>query len=337
MAYVNLSRFTSPDPETSRAMIRAGIIVVLFMGISAAVAFFVALHGADQTMVPDLRGRELTNALLEMQDKELYPKIQLRYSDRADDRGKILDQKPGPGAIVKAGKRITLVVSRGMVIDKIENFVGQDLNEVKLHLQSKFTSTAVPLITIQEPPQYIFDPKPAGTVLQQKPVPDTPVSGPVSMVFVVSKGPEKAKLAVPNLIGVSFDRALRILGDAKIEFTLTSRAPERQEAPLTVVSESPAAGTSIPASAKLNLVLTNTGGKSDSGKVFGLLSQALPEYPYAIKISVVAILPSGEKNELFSGVTSGGDFSVPYYLPADSQVVLSILGQEKYRLEVGSE
>jgi beta-lactam-binding protein with PASTA domain len=336
MAFVNFSRFTSPDKETSRVMIRAGIIVILFMAVAAAVSFFVALRGAEETMVPNLRGRELTSALIELQEKELYPRIQMRYSDKSDDRGKILEQNPAAGTIVKAGRRINLIVSRGAVLDKVENFVGQDVNEVKIHLQTLFTNTAVPLVTIQDPPVYIYDPKPAGIILQQKPLPNTPISGPISMALIVSRGPEKAKVTVPNLVGMQISDALRNLGDSKLEFTMTARAPERKEAALTVVSEQPGVGTSIPASSKLNLVVTNAGNSSSGDKVFGLLSQNLPDYPYAIKISVTAVLPTGEKSTIYSGVTSGGAFSIPYYLPTGTQLVLYILDQERFRVEVGS-
>lgn len=47
-----------------------------------------------------------------MQVKELYPKIQLRYSDVPGDKGMILEQNPVAGTIVKASRRIDLVVSR---------------------------------------------------------------------------------------------------------------------------------------------------------------------------------------------------------------------------------
>jgi len=87
--------------------------LVIFVGIIAVSVFFYAVHGEEQTMVPDVTGKELTEALLELQVKELYPRLQLRYSQTSRDKGFILEQEPKPGTIVKAGRRIRLIVSRG--------------------------------------------------------------------------------------------------------------------------------------------------------------------------------------------------------------------------------
>jgi hypothetical protein len=49
--------------------------LILFVGIIAVSVFFVSVQGAEETMVPDVQGRDLTAALLELQVKELYPRI----------------------------------------------------------------------------------------------------------------------------------------------------------------------------------------------------------------------------------------------------------------------
>lgn len=332
---IDVDRFKPRDPETSRFIILACLAVVLFMGLSAMVAFFLALRGAEKTMVPDLRGMELTAALIDMQEKELYPRVQLRYSSSAEDAGRILEQNPGPGAIVKAGRRINIVVSRGAIIDKVENFVGQDESEVRLHLQTLFTNTDVPLISIQEPPIYVFDAKEPGKVLQQKPLPGTPLSKPVKLVLVVSRGPEKAKVAVPALTGLALKPALRAIEASGAAVSFTSRKREGSEAPLSVSAQLPSAGAMVPSSTKVALVVTEP--EPRKGWVFGILKQTLPEYPYPLKLSVEAFPPDGDKEVLFEQNHSGGDFSLPYFLPEDSSIVLSILGQEKYRMDVSGQ
>ena len=74
-----------------RFFISLAVGLMVFVGLIALAVFFVAILGAEQTMVPDVRGLELTEALLELQVKELYPRIQLRYSQSAADRGRILE------------------------------------------------------------------------------------------------------------------------------------------------------------------------------------------------------------------------------------------------------
>jgi beta-lactam-binding protein with PASTA domain len=188
------------------------------------------------------------------------------------------------------------------------------------------------LLAVKEPPIYVFDPRPAGTVLEQKPVPDTPLSQPTMLELVVSRGPEAAKLVVPALMGMRADEALLALGAAKASFTFTSRKSEGKEAPFTIVSQLPAAGASVPPATRVAIVVTEAEKSADL--VFGLMKQSLPEYPYPLALNVTAILSTGDKKVLFNGPHSGGEFSIPYLLPPQSQLVLSILGQEKFRMEV---
>ena len=64
-------------------------VVMLFV---ACVVFFNNVKGAEKVLVPNVVGKSLEDALLEMQVKELYPKINLRYSDTPGDEGSFLNR-----------------------------------------------------------------------------------------------------------------------------------------------------------------------------------------------------------------------------------------------------
>ena len=167
---IDLRKIESFEREHYRVIVYGLAAVIVLMVVAGLSAFFLSLRGAEQTMVPDVKSMELAQALVKLQEKELYPRVSLRFTDNPLDRGKIVDQSPSPGAIVKAGRRIAITVSRGSVVDKVENFLGQDIAEAKIHLQTLFAG-ARPLLSIKEPPIYVFDKAPAGTILEQKPPP----------------------------------------------------------------------------------------------------------------------------------------------------------------------
>ena len=146
--------------KTFVATVIAAVLVMLFF---ALVVFFLNLKGPEEVMVPEVKGKELTEALLEMQKKELYPKITLRYSEVPGDKGTILDQSPSAGSIVKGYSRVSLVVSRGVIVDHVENYVGQNFDELKMNLQTLFAGSANPLIVLAEP-AYKPDLSAAGTL-----------------------------------------------------------------------------------------------------------------------------------------------------------------------------
>ena len=85
--YINEEKIVINKPKV---FLWACVGIVFFVALIATAVFFLFVRGAEQTMVPDVRGKDLIQALLELQQKELYPRIQLRYSGAVADKGKIL-------------------------------------------------------------------------------------------------------------------------------------------------------------------------------------------------------------------------------------------------------
>ena len=309
--------------------------LVIFVGIIAVSVFFVAVRGAEQTMVPDVTGKELTEALMELQVKELYPRLQLRYSQTSRDKGLILEQEPLPGTIVKAGRRIRLVVSQGVIINRIENFVSRNVDEVRLDLMAvQAAAGGTPLLTIREPVMYEFSGERPGTIIAQKPDPGTEISGPLALEFVVSRGREGQTAITPQLTGLSISRALEIISSSGINFRFSLRERNSGERGETVVEQIPEVNTSVDINSPVLLTATYPETASNS-EIFGLFSYMIPPNPYPLTVQLDALLPSGDRRRLFSINYPGGEFTVPYKLPAGSELILSMLNRELYRETVG--
>ena len=306
----------------------AGLVV--FVGIIAVMIFFVAVRGAEQTMVPEVRGKELTEALLELQVKELYPRIQLRYSQTSRDRGQILEQDPRAGTIVKAGRQIRLVVSQGVMLNRVENYAGRNIDDVRMELQTIISASGSPLLTLKEPLMYDFSPEAPGTILRQKPESGTDISGPMNLEFVVSQGPEHTLVTVPQIAGLLLSSALEQIGRMKIVFEFTVRDIREGEKGEMVVYQSPPAGTSVTSNALIDLVV-NAPAQLDEGEVFKLFSYTMPRNPYPLPVRLEAVLPSGERKRLINVDFPGGKFTVPYRLPVESVLILSMMNREIYR------
>jgi len=315
-----------------KLFISMAVGLLVFVGIIAVVIFFVAVRGAEQTMVPDVRNKELTEALLELQVKELYPRIQLRYSQSAYDRGHILEQDPRPGSIVKAGRRVRLVVSQGVIISRVENYIGRDINTVRMDIQTlaSGSGTALPLLSVKEPVMYEFSPRPAGTILEQRPEPEANISGPLQLEFVVSKGQEDVMIVVPQLTGLSIASALERIGASGINFSFSVRPAQNQEKPETVVSQTPEADSEINANTVIQLTMTPPQNLGDD-EVFRLFRYAIPVNPYPLAVRLEALYPSGERVRIINVEYPGGEFTVPCKVPIGSILILSMLNREIYR------
>lgn len=297
----------------------------------ALLAFFLVLRAPEKVLVPDVRQMELADALVKLQERELYPRLSLRFTDNPQDKNTILEQSPAPGAITKAGRRIKLTVSRGAVLDKIENYVGQDLETVKLQLQALFSSSR-PLVTIREPPLYRFDDAPAGTILQQQPAPGERISGPAVLELIVSKGPESAKADMPAFTGMKLAEAIAALEKSPFIADFSMRQAKEGEAQGTVLDQEPKAGPGAKVKERIKLVVGAPA--TAQGQVNGIYVYSLPEYPYPVPVKLEAIKPSGQRILIASLKHPGGNFSMPFSLPAGSLFVLSALDRELARTEV---
>ncbi|ULQ59204.1 PASTA domain-containing protein [Brucepastera parasyntrophica] len=333
--------FLKPDMDdlsrklenNSKTIFLCGLVMFLVTAAACVIIFFISLKSSEQVMVPAVTGKDLSVAMLEMQAKELYPRIQLRYSDQPEDKGIILEQSPSAGSIVKAGRRINLVVSRGIIIDRVENFTGQNIDDVKMHLQALFTSMSVPLLTIKEPVLYQFSTEPAGTILEQNPPPDTPITGPMQMDMVVSRGPENNKTRVPDLTGLTVRRTLSVIKDSDIVFDFSSRNPEGNELAGTIVSQIPAGDSLVNTFSRVSVVIAFPVTATD-GNVYGIFTETLPDYPYPFTIRLDAISPNGDRAELVSLKHPGGILTIPYVVPSGTVLALTILNREISTFEV---
>jgi beta-lactam-binding protein with PASTA domain len=308
----------------------AGILI--FVGIISVSVFFIAVRGAEETMVPDVRGRDLIAAQLELQEKELYPRIQLRYSQASADKGLILEQDPQPGAIVKAGRRIRLVVSQGVMINTVENFLGRAIDEVRLELQELFTSTQAPLLALKEPFMYEYSAEAPGIILQQRPEPGTGISGPTVLELVISRGPENTMIKVPGFVGLSIGEALEQIGRTGIDFSFTLRPVKEGEKAETVVAQNPGGDTMSNTRVVITVASPRTAEELlEDGEVFGLFTYDMVKNPYPHLIRLEALLPSGERIRLLSVEYAGGELAVPYHQPPGTVLILSMLNREIHR------
>ncbi len=300
------------------------ILALIVMFVICWVTFFATVRGPEQVMVPNVEGKELTTALLELQVKELYPKIQLKYTDNPDDAGKILSQNPDGGSIVKAGRRINLTVSRGTILDHVENYIGQNFDEVKINLQTMFTGSTRPLIVLAEP-SYKADQSDAGTILAQDPPEGTIISNPVTVKLIVSRGPEYENTKVPKITGLDFKALISTIASSKIVFDFTTHVASENEKEGTVTSQEKDPSQYLPNYARVAAEIALPKKQKDD-EIIGLFTTQLPNYPYAVEMTLESS-KNGVRNTIVTLKHTGGDVTIPYITEKDSELILSIAGR----------
>lgn len=301
------------------------VMLIIFIAV-ATLTFFISLKSAEQVMVPNVVGKDLPEALLDLQARELYPRIQLRYSQKADEKGLILEQTPNPGAIVKGGKRVELVVSQGTVIDTVQNYIGENINEVQTMIRELFTSGSRQYLQIKQPYLTQYSAEPAGTILEQEPAAGTPISSNMELTFVVSKGAQSETTQVPDMTGADLKKIYQVMQRAAVTFAFTAGSTTGTD--ITVQQQSAAAQSEVPVFSPVTLTVSLP--EPADGMVSDILTTTLAEFPYPFTVSLYAAYPNGDKDLLTSFRHPGGACSVPYTVPEGTKLSLEVLNKEVY-------
>ena len=173
------------------------VLCLALLLFTVAVVFFLSVHKKEVVSVPQVTGEPLVNALIELQEKYLVPRILLKISNDSGDAGTILYQSPASGAKVVIGREILLTVSKGNLVDKVPNYIGKGFYEIQ---NDAYRLQYVAAGTLQIGSVYYVsrsDVEP-GRILAQKPQPGEPLTMPLVVEFWVSS--EQSGAPAENIV-----------------------------------------------------------------------------------------------------------------------------------------
>ncbi len=319
---------------------RLGLTVVAaccVMLLSCLAVFFLTVKGAEQVLVPNVLHKEWSTAEIEMQQKELYAKIQMRYTDDPNDEGKVIAQSPKGGAIVKAGTRVTLTISRGTAIQAIENYIGKNFDDVRADIVSMFAGSARPLIEIGEP-IYKADNAELGTILEQDPPEGTQISGPTKLNLIVSRGPTYDNTKVPRVVNKSIEDMYRMMSTSKVIFDYSSVAASGDNEYGKIVAQDEITEEYVANYTRIGVTMAlPKNGRATINKTeykYGIFEAQLHEYPFAVDMELIAAGNDGSRETLVSFKHTGGSVTVPYMLEDEVTLYLTVAGKEAARFKV---
>lgn len=316
--------------ESNGKLFALTILLAFFlMAVSAFAIFLINIKGPEKVLVPDVVGKNLEDALLVLQAKELYPKIQIRYSDDPNNKGTILEQSPEAGAIRKGYSRISLVVSRGTVIDKVGNYIGKNVEDVRMELQTLFAGAARQMITIGNI-SYKADDAPAGSILEQEPLAETSITDAVALSLVVSRGPQFENARVPNLTGFSIEKVLQEISRTRLIFDFAeSSNSSNGEA---IVASMQTFDTEFVENYTHVAVEIALPHRVVNEMVYGIFEANLEAFPYPVQLKFSALPEEGDEYTLTQFYHTGGKVTLPYAVPKNTTLSLSIVSNAGKRV-----
>jgi beta-lactam-binding protein with PASTA domain/predicted Ser/Thr protein kinase len=199
--------------------------------------------GPPKTTVPSVVGKQLDEALSDLQDAELKGKRVLVDSD--EPSGEVVKQSPKAGASVAEGSTVTLSVSKGPQPIAVPNVIGSSFATASSTLQAKgFAVARGPDVESNEPAGTVVDQDPDGGTFQ---LPGTKVT------LRVSKGPTTS--TVPDVTSQSQADAQATLQASGFRVRIVQQpvADPNQEG--IVQTQDPPGGSQAPAGSTVTIAV----------------------------------------------------------------------------------
>ncbi len=236
-----------------------GLIIVLFIsfGVGAVISFN-KFASTEEVAVPDVVGKQMALARQILEDGKLRVNVAETY-DANVPPGQVVSQSPEAGSKVKEERLVTIYVSKGGEGVDIPDLKGLSKSSAIERLQKM----SLVLGSVYEKHS---DDEP-GTVVSQDPAPGSKSSRGQSVDITVSKGPKTKRVSVPDVTGASMETAKSTLSGKGLSAGSITRSPSTQ-APGTVISQSPVAGSEIDEGSTVDLVLAQPQAerRDDSGQ-----------------------------------------------------------------------
>lgn len=217
-----------------KLLVLAGALLATFF-IFAAIAMRVAVR-AREVQVPQLTGRPLEEARIAAADHGLVLRVdEARRPDSKVPVGHVLGQEPQPGTTARRQRGVRIWVSSGPRIVVAPKLVGESERAAQIRLTQEGVATA----TVAQIRDAAYPPD---VVVAQDPPPDTRTS---EVRLLVNRGEDRASYVMPDLIGVSGDRAADLLRSRGFRVSMVGQQSAPGIPPGVVIRQTPAGGYQV--------------------------------------------------------------------------------------------
>jgi beta-lactam-binding protein with PASTA domain/tRNA A-37 threonylcarbamoyl transferase component Bud32 len=225
-----------------RRILMWSAVAALIAGL--AVLAVLLLPGVGRVTVPNAIGLTEQTASLRLRKAGLIP-VPSATASATVASGVVFGQTPPAGDRVGKGTRVTILVSSGPLTAPLAKVEGLSEAQAIKTLQAagfKPTTTTKPSSSVAE-----------GSAIGTEPAAGTRLPVGSAVTVLISSGP--APVHVPDTVGQARAAAEAALDTANLTVGTVTEQVSSAQAPGTVLSQSPAAGTSVRVGGKVNLVV----------------------------------------------------------------------------------
>lgn len=197
----------------------------------------------------DIKNKKLDRAILELDSEGFKGMVfDTVYTSEIEPQT-VIDQYPEPGKKIKKGRTVRIKISRPEKMIFVPNLVGQSKRSSEIALRQ--IGLEIDTIYNEFNPDY-----PKGTVAWQFPKAGDYVNKGLGVQITVSQGLPPDFFQVPQLFGLSLNKAREELARSRLKVGKISYQQNEDLVPYTVLDQSISPGTVLDQSSQINLVIS---------------------------------------------------------------------------------
>ncbi|MCI8336385.1 MAG: protein kinase [Peptococcaceae bacterium] len=272
------------------------ILTIVFLTIVVSGLGFMAMHAitkVEEVSVPEVVGLPYEEAEKMIEAAGLYSNKDFKISETIE-KDKVISQDPTGKQKVKVGRVVNLVVSSGTKQATVPSLENMTRREAEIALSNQ-QLTGVFSETYHEEIE-------SGKVISQSPTEGANVPLNSTVNVVISQGPERKEVLMPNLLGLELTKAQGVLEDYKLEIGKTEKMESHEYAADVVIHQSVEKGTSILEGSSVDLTVSTGPGPAEKT---GSVAYIVPDdnQPHQLKVE---LKDDDGTTELFNNAVDGG-------------------------------
>jgi beta-lactam-binding protein with PASTA domain len=298
---------------------------IFVAGISAYLSLTLIIKSEDTVIVPNLEGKDVVYVLELLTELELNTKV--RGSEYTNDVPKnyVIFQDPPPGAEIKKGRDVKIILSKGPKTIFTPNLVALSIQQANITLEENGICQGELSRTYHSRVE-------KDHIIAQAPPQRTMISRGECVDLLVSMGAQPEAFKMPDLIGLTLEDALQSIEKAELVMGEITSAFQKNKPRNSIVKQTPPPGDRVIALSPVSLLINREPQQEKSGQLHGQANSSLFSYRldsgFLKRHIRVSLNSAGFTNDLFDDFVKAGE-EIWLLIPRDHEATVFLYENDR--------
>jgi serine/threonine-protein kinase len=229
---------------------------IVIAGISAYLTLTFLIKSEDTVIVPDFIGKDVVYVLEYLTGLGLNTKVKGSEYSLNVPKNHVIFQQPEPGAEIKKGRDVRIIISKGAKTILMPNLTGLSFLQARIIFEENDLCQGEQSRTFNRNIEN-------DRIISQSPLPGATVQRGDCVNLLVSSGQRPMAYKMPELAGLSIEDAVLLIEKFDLPLGEIKSVFYENKSRNTVVSQEPLAGYRVDAGNRVNLVINRKPPKKD--------------------------------------------------------------------------